>query len=97
MGMPVIENMVQIPCTRTLINQNRKNIPCTGVCWTYKTFNLRTSTSTVSVSKSCRYMCVNGIVIRLRESREALASWKYITIELEDGLPAALRDMYGPN
>ena len=36
-------------------------------------------------------------IIRLWQSREALASWKYITIELEDGLPTALRDVYGPN
>jgi hypothetical protein len=35
--------------------------------------------------------------ILLRQSREALASRKYITIELEDGLPAALRDVHGPN
>jgi hypothetical protein len=44
-------------------------------------------------------MCtsVDRIIIRLRQSREALASWKYITIELEDGLPAALRDVHGPN
>ena len=40
---------------------------------------------------------VNRNIIRLWQSREALASWKYITIELEDGLPAALRDVYGPN
>ena len=33
----------------------------------------------------------------LREALETLASWKYITIELEDGLPAALRNVYGPN
>ena len=28
---------------------------------------------------------------------EALASWKHITIELEDGLPTALGDVYGPD
>ena len=45
-------------------------------------------------------MCVTMIgitMIRLRESLETLASWKYITVELEDGLPAALGDVYGPN
>jgi hypothetical protein len=36
-------------------------------------------------------------MIRLRQSRKALASWKYIAVELEDGLPTALSDVYGPN
>jgi hypothetical protein len=35
-------------------------------------------------------------VVRLGESRDVLASWYHITIQLQDRLPAPLRDMHDP-
>ena len=49
------------------------------------------------ISYSNRIIIRSDQIIRLGQPRETLASWKYITIELKDGLPTALSDVHGPD